>query len=103
MSQPPGFVDRDHPYHVCKHCKAIYGLKQALRAWYHELRQFLVTFGFCNSDANILLFFFHTNGITVYLLVYMDDIIVAGDNDTAVHRNSYNFLLVNSLSKTLVT
>ncbi|KAE8677983.1 hypothetical protein F3Y22_tig00111463pilonHSYRG00129 [Hibiscus syriacus] len=29
MSQPPGIIDRGHPYHVCKLLKAIYGLKQA--------------------------------------------------------------------------
>jgi len=32
MSQPPGFVDIDHPSYVCKLNKAIYGLKQAPRA-----------------------------------------------------------------------
>ena len=32
MAQPPGFVDRDNPTHVCKLKKVIYGLKQAPRA-----------------------------------------------------------------------
>ena len=86
MSQPSGFVDHDHPHHFCKLCKAIYGLKLARRAWYHELRQFLVTSVFCNSHADISLFAFHTNGITMYLLVYTDDIVIIGDNDTIVQE-----------------
>ncbi|KAM0972168.1 hypothetical protein ACFX2A_020331 [Malus domestica] len=32
MSQPPGFVDPQHPNHVCCLTKALYGLKQAPRA-----------------------------------------------------------------------
>ena len=86
MSQPLGFVDHDHSHHVYKFRKVIYGLKQAPRVCYHELRQFLVTFGFCNSYADTSLFVFHTNGITMYLLVYVDNIIIIGDNDTAVQE-----------------
>lgn len=32
ISQPPDFVDPDHPNHVCLLSKAIYGLKQSSRA-----------------------------------------------------------------------
>ncbi|KAH1047612.1 hypothetical protein J1N35_038396 [Gossypium stocksii] len=38
MAQPPSFLDRDNPTHVYKLREAIYGLKQAPQAWYHELR-----------------------------------------------------------------
>ncbi|GKF70430.1 putative ribonuclease H-like domain-containing protein, partial [Tanacetum coccineum] len=34
MSQPPSFVDPDHPTKVYKVVKALYGLHQAPRAWY---------------------------------------------------------------------
>ncbi|GJR24095.1 retrovirus-related pol polyprotein from transposon TNT 1-94 [Tanacetum coccineum] len=33
ICQPKGFIDVDHPSHVCKLKKALYGLKQASRAW----------------------------------------------------------------------
>ncbi|GJZ45904.1 putative ribonuclease H-like domain-containing protein [Tanacetum coccineum] len=34
VSQPPGFIDPDHPTKVYKVVKALYGLHQAPRAWY---------------------------------------------------------------------
>lgn len=34
MYQPPGFVDKSKPDHVCRLRKSLYGLKQAPRAWY---------------------------------------------------------------------
>nr|GEZ27715.1 retrovirus-related Pol polyprotein from transposon TNT 1-94 [Tanacetum cinerariifolium] len=34
VSQPEGFVDLDHPTHVCHLKNALYGLKQAPRSWY---------------------------------------------------------------------
>ena len=86
MSQPPGFIDPDYPTYVCKLRKAIYGLKQAPRAWYHELRQFLITSGFENSYADTSLFVLKTGGHLMYLFVYVDDIIITGDNDDMVRR-----------------
>jgi histone deacetylase 1/2 len=37
MVQPPGFIDRRHPQHVCKLEKSMYGLKQAPCAWFARL------------------------------------------------------------------
>jgi histone deacetylase 1/2 len=86
MAQPPGFHDLDKPEFVCKLRKAIYGLKQAPRAWYHELRNFLHASGFSNSLADTSLFVFHQQSHLLYLLVYVDDIIVTGDNEHAVNQ-----------------
>jgi len=80
MAQPPGFIDSDHPNHVCKLHKAIYGLKQAPRAWYHELRSFLLAAGFTNSHSDTSLFTRATGNNLLYLLVYIDDIILTGNN-----------------------
>ncbi|GJS28847.1 putative ribonuclease H-like domain-containing protein, partial [Tanacetum coccineum] len=46
VSQPPGFVDLDHPKKVYKVVKALYGLHQAPRAWYATLSTFLEKHGY---------------------------------------------------------
>nr|GEX02473.1 retrovirus-related Pol polyprotein from transposon TNT 1-94 [Tanacetum cinerariifolium] len=43
VSQSDGFVDPENPNHVYKLKKDIYGLKQALRAWYDMLSSFLLS------------------------------------------------------------
>ncbi|XP_019188328.1 PREDICTED: uncharacterized protein LOC109182632 [Ipomoea nil] len=41
MRQPPGYTDEQSPNHVCLLKSSLYGLKQALRAWFHRLHAFL--------------------------------------------------------------
>nr|GEW65347.1 putative late blight resistance protein homolog R1B-23 [Tanacetum cinerariifolium] len=43
VSQPEGSVDQDNPSHVYKLKKALYGLKEAPRAWYNMLSSFLIS------------------------------------------------------------
>ena len=81
MTQPPGFVDADHPNYVCRLRKALYGLKQAPRAWYIELRNFLLQAGFINSVADTSLFILKKGRSFVYMLVYVDDILVTGNDN----------------------
>ena len=81
MVQPLGFIDCDYPYYVCKICKPIYGLKQIPRVCYHELCQFLMTFGFIYSHASTSLLVLNISGIMTYLFIYVDDIIITCDND----------------------
>ncbi|CAL8999726.1 unnamed protein product [Prunus brigantina] len=96
MQQPPGFVDQDHPSYVCKLRKAIYGLKQAPRAWYHELRTFLLYSGFKNSHADTSLFVLNIAGHRMYILVYVDDLIITGDNTKMI--DSFVDVLANRFS-----
>nr|GEY35422.1 putative ribonuclease H-like domain-containing protein [Tanacetum cinerariifolium] len=42
VCQPPGFKDPDYPDKVYKVVKALYGLHQALRAWYETLANYLL-------------------------------------------------------------
>nr|GFA72731.1 hypothetical protein [Tanacetum cinerariifolium] len=46
VAQLDGFVDPDHPEKVYRLKKALYGFKQAPRAWYDELSKFLTSKGF---------------------------------------------------------
>ena len=86
ISQPPGFVDKDRPHHVCRLRKALYGLKQAPRAWYEELKRTLLAAGFRNSVADTSLFVYTQNCHHVYVLVYVDDILVTGSSITLVNK-----------------
>lgn len=86
MSQPPGFVDPTRPHHVCRLRKALYGLKQAPRAWYDELRSFLISIGFTNSVSDTSLFILKKDRSLVYILVYVDDILVTGNDNFIIQQ-----------------
>lgn len=84
MQQPPGFEDARYPSHVCKLQRALYGLKQSPRAWYARLSARLLELGFVSSKADTSLFFFRHRDIQIYMLVYVDDIVIAGSSPRAV-------------------
>jgi hypothetical protein len=80
VEQPPGFEDSEYPNHVYKLSKALYGIKQAPRAWYECLRDFLIANGFKVRKADPTLF---TKTIVNDLFVcqiYVDDIIFGSTN-----------------------
>jgi hypothetical protein len=56
VEQPPGFKDDKKPNHVYKLKKALYDLKQAPRAWYERLRDFLLSKGFKMGKVDTTLF-----------------------------------------------
>ncbi|KAJ1704596.1 hypothetical protein LUZ63_004375 [Rhynchospora breviuscula] len=97
MAQPQGFVDQSHPDYVCLLHKSLYGLKQAPRAWFHKLSTSLTAFGFKPSVYDPSLFILHHNGQCVYVLIYVDDILITGSDNslvaTCVHQLQSNFAI----------
>ena len=83
MRQPPGYVDHRNPGYVCKLDKAIYGLKQAPRAWHARLCGKLEALGFTPSKSDASLFYYNKGRHTLFVLVYVDDIIVASSSSEA--------------------
>eukprot|EP00879_Flechtneria_rotunda_P001184 GHRR01001331.1.p1 GENE.GHRR01001331.1~~GHRR01001331.1.p1 ORF type:complete len:140 (+),score=25.70 GHRR01001331.1:210-629(+) len=75
MVQPPGY-DKGGPQMVCHLQKALYGLRQAPCAWYTTLRGKLEGVGFRASDADASLFVLEKSEHKVFLLVYVDDILL---------------------------
>ncbi|VVA35516.1 PREDICTED: Retrovirus-related Pol poly from, partial [Prunus dulcis] len=85
MEQPPGFLDSTTPHYVCKLNRSLYGLKQAPRAWYEELFHSLLQLGFRSSQADSSLFIKSAPSL-VFILVYVDDILVTGPSSLACHQ-----------------
>jgi histone deacetylase 1/2 len=84
IRQPLGFENPHTLHYVCKLDKAFYGLKQAPRAWYSRLSSKLSSLGFIPSKADTSLFLYNKSGIIIYVLVYVDDIIVTSSSDLAI-------------------
>lgn len=85
MSQPPRFVKGDSNT-VCRLHKSIYGLRQATRAWFIKLSTTLQKLGFTHARSDHSLFVRKSAHSLVYLLVYVDDIIITGSHDAKVQQ-----------------
>ncbi|KAK8921120.1 hypothetical protein KSP39_PZI020446 [Platanthera zijinensis] len=83
MQQPPGFETTGESQ-VCHLRKALYGLKQSPRAWFDKFSKALREIGFTRSSADFSLFTRHRSTGTVLLLVYVDDIIITGNDSNGI-------------------
>ncbi|XP_019416813.1 PREDICTED: uncharacterized protein LOC109328022 [Lupinus angustifolius] len=79
MKPPPGLNIPDQ-HLVFKLQKSIYGLKQASREWHDKLTNTLIQTGFSKSFSNHSLFIKNTNIGFTTILVYVDDLILTGND-----------------------
>jgi hypothetical protein len=84
MRQPPDFEDPKVPHFICKLDKALYGLKQVPRAWFARLSTKLHGLGFVPSKVDTSLFLYHKHTIVIYVLIYVDDIIVTNSSNKVI-------------------
>ncbi|XP_071717932.1 uncharacterized mitochondrial protein AtMg00810-like [Rutidosis leptorrhynchoides] len=71
---------------VCKLKKSIYGLKQASRNWYHKFTRLLTRIGYEQSKEDHSLFIYKTANVFVAALIYVDDVILVGNDTNQIKR-----------------
>ena len=82
MEQPQGFIAAGQENKVCRLKKAIYGLKQASRAWNQQIHGVLTELGFkqTQSDADIYVCQQNMGGGLLIVILYVDDITIMGSS-----------------------
>nr|GEV64553.1 ribonuclease H-like domain-containing protein [Tanacetum cinerariifolium] len=66
--------------------RSLYGLKQALRAWFQHFATYATRVSFQHSKTDSSLFVFHQGSGIAYLLLYVDDIILTSSSSTFLQR-----------------
>ena len=86
MTLPPGFGSQGENK-VCRLLKSLYGLKQASRQWNLKLTTALIQSGFTQSKLDYSLFTKKdTTGGMVIILVYVDDLLITGNNEVLIQE-----------------
>ena len=82
MHPPPGLSVESNK--VCRLYRALYGLKQAPRAWFAKFSSTIFRLGYTASPYDSALFLRRTDKGTILLILYVDDMIITGDDFSGI-------------------
>ncbi|KAG8481304.1 hypothetical protein CXB51_026078 [Gossypium anomalum] len=87
MQQPEGFTVSEKEDYVCLLKKSLYGLKQSPRQWYKRFDSFMTSHDFKRSSFDSCVYFKKNNdGSFVYLLLYVDDMLIAAKDKGEIRK-----------------
>ncbi|KAG8486777.1 hypothetical protein CXB51_020123 [Gossypium anomalum] len=87
MQQPEGFTVSEKEDYVCLLKKSLYGLKQSPRQWYKRFDSFMTSHNFKRSSFDSCVYFKKNNdGSFVYLLLYVDDMLIAAKDKGEIRK-----------------
>ena len=80
MEPPPGFTEEFQDGEICQLKKTLYGLKQSPRAWFGRFTEVMKKYGYKQSISDHTLFLKKKDGNITCLIIYVDDMIITGDD-----------------------
>ena len=87
MDQPEGYVKVGDENKVCLLKRSLYGLKQSPRQWNRKIDEQMVKIGFLRSKFDDCIYIKKKgNAPVAYLLLYVDDMLLAGPSMAEIQR-----------------
>jgi len=86
MKKPEGFVQEGLNNKACLLKKSLYELKHSLRQWYKQFESFMIKANYILSEYDSCVYFKQCNNDLTYLLLYVDDILIAVRNKTHIQN-----------------
>ena len=84
VNQPKGY--KDGTERVYKLSKALYGLRESPRDWYECFDEYVMKLGFRKSNVELCLYIHGKDEDMVYLLIYVDDLLICGKDGKKIQR-----------------
>jgi hypothetical protein len=82
MEQPQGFIQDSSL--VCRSKNSLYGLKQALRAWYAKMDSYLLSQNIVRSKSDLNVYMLRTTDSLLLLVIYVDDLLITRCSTSAI-------------------
>jgi hypothetical protein len=80
IKQPQVFVVKGKKEMVCNMKNSLYGLKKSPRMWYQNFDTYMLGLGFTRRKAVHCVYFKLIGDHVIYLVLYVDDILLIGNN-----------------------